>query len=139
MSNKTKGIIFIILSAFSFALMNVFVKLAGDLPSFQKSFFRNLVALIFAAIILIRTEEKFQFNKKNLPVLFIRSLMGTIGTVSYTHLDVYKRQGKTVLARAIADALHKKLIIWNIKSTTKAQDGLYLYDKIGRASCRERV
>ena len=40
--------------------------------------------------------------------------------------------GKTVLARAIADALHKKLIIWNIKSTTKAQDGLYLYDTVQR-------
>ena len=40
--------------------------------------------------------------------------------------------GKTVLARAIADALHKKLIIWNIESTTKAQDGLYLYDTVQR-------
>ena len=32
--------------------------------------------------------------------------------------------GKTMLAQAIADALGKKLLIWNIKSTTKAQDGL---------------
>ena len=38
MNSKTKGIIFIVLSAFSFALMNVFVRLAGDLPSVQKSF-----------------------------------------------------------------------------------------------------
>ena len=42
----------IILSAFFFACMNVSVRLAGDLPSIQKSFFRNLVAAIFAAIIL---------------------------------------------------------------------------------------
>ena len=35
--------------------------------------------------------------------------------------------GKTMLADAIAEALGKKLIIWNIKSTTKAQDGLYVY------------
>lgn len=40
--------------------------------------------------------------------------------------------GKTMLARAIADALNMKLIIWNIKSTTKAQDGLYVYDTIQR-------
>ena len=33
--------------------------------------------------------------------------------------------GKTMLAQAIANSLGKKLIIWNIKSTTKAQDGLY--------------
>ena len=40
--------------------------------------------------------------------------------------------GKTMLADAIAEALGKKLIIWNIKSTTKAQDGLYVYDVVQR-------
>ena len=40
--------------------------------------------------------------------------------------------GKTMLAQAISDALGKKLIIWNIKSTTKAQEGLYVYDTIQR-------
>lgn len=40
--------------------------------------------------------------------------------------------GKTMLAQAVAEALQKKLIIWNIKSTTKAQEGLYVYDTIQR-------
>ena len=40
--------------------------------------------------------------------------------------------GKTMLAEAISAALGKKLIIWNIKSTTKAQDGLYVYDVVQR-------
>ncbi|MDY2699496.1 MAG: AAA family ATPase [Suilimivivens sp.] len=40
--------------------------------------------------------------------------------------------GKTMLAEAVANSLGKKLIIWNIKSTTKAQDGLYMYDTIQR-------
>ena len=40
--------------------------------------------------------------------------------------------GKTMLAEAIAEALGKQLIIWNIKSTTKAQDGLYVYDVVQR-------
>ena len=40
--------------------------------------------------------------------------------------------GKTMLADAISKALGKKLIIWNIKSTTKAQDGLYVYDTVQR-------
>ena len=40
--------------------------------------------------------------------------------------------GKTMLAEAIAQALNKQLIIWNIKSTTKAQDGLYVYDVVQR-------
>ena len=40
--------------------------------------------------------------------------------------------GKTMLAQAVAQSLGKKLVIWNIKSTTKAQDGLYMYDTIQR-------
>lgn len=40
--------------------------------------------------------------------------------------------GKTMLAEAISKALDKELIIWNIKSTTKAQDGLYVYDTVQR-------
>ena len=40
--------------------------------------------------------------------------------------------GKTQLAQAVAAALRKRLIIWNIKSTTKAQEGLYIYDTIQR-------
>jgi MoxR-like ATPase len=40
--------------------------------------------------------------------------------------------GKTQLAQAVADNLGMRLIVWNIKSTTKAQDGLYIYDTIQR-------
>jgi MoxR-like ATPase len=40
--------------------------------------------------------------------------------------------GKTKLAHSIARGLKKKLITWNIKSTTKAQDGLYVYDTVQR-------
>lgn len=40
--------------------------------------------------------------------------------------------GKTMLAQSIADALDMELIIWNIKSTTKAQEGLYVYDTVQR-------
>ena len=40
--------------------------------------------------------------------------------------------GKTMLAQAVAEALGKRLIIWNVKSTTKAQDGLYVYDVVQR-------
>lgn len=40
--------------------------------------------------------------------------------------------GKTLLAHSIAKSLGKRLIIWNIKSTTKAIDGCYEYDTIQR-------
>lgn len=40
--------------------------------------------------------------------------------------------GKTLLAHSIAHGLDKKIIVWNIKSTTKAQEGLYVYDTVQR-------
>ena len=40
--------------------------------------------------------------------------------------------GKTLLAHAIAKGLNKKFFIWNVKSTTKAQEGLYVYDTVQR-------
>lgn len=40
--------------------------------------------------------------------------------------------GKTLLAHSIAGGLGKRLIVWNIKSTTKAQEGLYVYDTVQR-------
>lgn len=40
--------------------------------------------------------------------------------------------GKTMLAEAIAESMGMELIIWNIKSTTKAQEGLYVYDTVQR-------
>ncbi len=40
--------------------------------------------------------------------------------------------GKTLLAHSIAKGLGKELIIWNIKSTTKAKEGLYVYDTVQR-------
>ena len=40
--------------------------------------------------------------------------------------------GKTILAHEIAKALRKNLITWHIKSTTKAQQGLYEYDAVAR-------
>lgn len=78
-NDKTKGIIYIIISAFFFALMGLFVKLSGDLPIIQKSFFRNAVAMIFALVIILKNRI-FELPKgKNVKYLLIRSVAGTLG------------------------------------------------------------
>ena len=79
MKDKQKGMLSIMTAAFFFAAMNVFVKLSGDLPAPQKSFFRNLIAMIFAFMILTRSGEKLSYRKKDLPMLLMRSIFGTIG------------------------------------------------------------
>ena len=78
-SKKQQAIFYIICSAFFFALMNMFVRLSGDLPSIQKSFVRNLVALFFALVILLRSKDGFSFQKKNLPAFIGRAFFGTLG------------------------------------------------------------
>ena len=79
--SKYKGIILIILSSFCFALMNMFVRLSGNLPTPEKGFFRNFVAFVFALALMIKNRESFCFQKKNLPLLIGRSLAGTIGVL----------------------------------------------------------
>lgn len=79
MNKKYLGVIYIILSAFCFALMNTFVRLSGDLPTIQKSFFRNFVAMIFAFIILKKNHTPLHWQKGNLKFHLIRSAAGTLG------------------------------------------------------------
>ena len=76
---KYKGIMFIVLSALCFAFMNVFVRMAGDLPAVQKSFFRNLVAFIIALAMMVRHKETFQVEKGNWKFMLLRAIFGTLG------------------------------------------------------------
>lgn len=81
MKNKDNvlGIIYIIASAFCFALMNLFIRLTGDVPTMQKCFFRNFFALVLAVIILIRTKTPFKIGKGNLKYLIFRASGGLVG------------------------------------------------------------
>ena len=70
LNSKYKGIFYIITAAFFFALMSLFVRLAGDLPSVQKSFFRNLVAVAAAAVVLARSRPALYLNRGDWGYLF---------------------------------------------------------------------
>ena len=79
MRSRHKGILLIICSAFCFAFMNAFVRLSGDLPSVQKSFFRNFVALLIAAVMFFREREHITLPKGSKRFLLMRAAFGTIG------------------------------------------------------------
>jgi len=81
MTEKQKGITFIVISAFLFALMNLFVKLSGDLPPIQKAFFRNLGAFIISLIVILRHKRIIHIEMSAIPLLISRALFGTIGIV----------------------------------------------------------
>ena len=79
MRSRTKGILLIICSAFCFAFMNAFVRLSGDLPLVQKSFFRNFVALLIACVIFFRNGRDHHVPKGTLLPQLMRAGFGTIG------------------------------------------------------------
>ena len=78
-NNRTKGIICILLSALCFSGMSSFINLSGDVPTPQKVFFRNLVALFIASVTLIKNRESFKPHKGCLPYHLLRSAAGLAG------------------------------------------------------------
>ena len=82
-NNILKGIFCIIIAGFGFELMSLFVKLSGDLPSMQKGFFRNIIAVFLSSIPLIKHWKVINIPRNNTGwlVLISRSVFGTIGLV----------------------------------------------------------
>ena len=80
--SRKKGILFILLAAFFFCLMSVFVRLSGDVPPMQKAFFRNIVAAAVAIVILLRSGQRVTVKKESLLPLILRSAFGTAGILS---------------------------------------------------------
>ncbi|MCR4842481.1 MAG: DMT family transporter [Eubacterium sp.] len=79
LSDRNIGIICIIASAFFFALMNLFVRMSGDVPFIEKTFFRNAVAAIVSGVLLLRDRKPTGLSKKTLPGLIMRAAFGTVG------------------------------------------------------------
>lgn len=79
MSEKTKGILCIIFSALSFAFMSLFIKLSGDIPTLQKSFFRNFVAALVAFAMLKKNHTPLKCSKESFKYVFGRAFFGTVG------------------------------------------------------------
>src|SRR5699024_4356756 len=81
MVDRSKGILFMLLAAFSFSLMETSVKLAVDLPLMQKVFVRNLFVFFVAMYIMFKNIESFKGN--NLSFLTLRSVLGLLGVILY--------------------------------------------------------
>ncbi len=82
MNKKQKGILFIMLAALFFASMSLFVRLAGDVPFIQKSFFRNFIAMIISIVVILKNKTGFGCKRENLKYLVLRSTFGVIGVIA---------------------------------------------------------
>lgn len=87
MKTKTKinphavGILLVLLDSFFFSLMTLFVRLSGNIPTMQKTFFRNAFAAVIAIIVLARSPEKFHIKKGSISGLLARSVFGGLGMI----------------------------------------------------------
>ncbi|GGP11685.1 DMT family transporter [Oceanobacillus neutriphilus] len=81
MSDRNKGIVLLLLSAAGFALMAMFVKLSGDIPTLQKSLFRNGVSMIIALGFVIYHKERLFGKRENQKYLMLRSALGMTGVL----------------------------------------------------------
>ena len=81
LNEHAKGIICIVFAAFSFSMMSFFVRLSGDLPTMQKVFFRNFIALFIAAATLIKAKGGFKFKKESRFPLSMRCIFGCLGMI----------------------------------------------------------
>ena len=81
LNNVVKGILLMLISSVVFAIMTLFVKLSGDLPSVQKTFFRNLVSLVIAFVLVIYYKESLFGKRENQLVLLSRSIFWTLGII----------------------------------------------------------
>lgn len=97
-STKQKGIIFILLAGFGFALMGLFVNLAGNIPTIQKAFFRNIVPVFIAGAGLRGIKGRIRINKGDLLFLVLRASFGTVGIIcNFYALDHMKLSDANML------------------------------------------
>ncbi|QLK85510.1 DMT family transporter [Staphylococcus sp. 17KM0847] len=107
MNAKMKGIIAILISAIGFSFMAVFFRLAGDLPVFQKSLARNLVAMFIPLFFILKFKQPFFGKLSSQPLLLTRSLLGLTGVL----LNIYAIDHMVL---SDADILMKLNPFWTI-------------------------
>lgn len=118
MNPKVKGIIAILISAVGFSFMSVFFRLAGDLPVFQKSLARNLVAMFIPLFFIIKYKQPMFGKLSSQPLLISRSTLGLIGVL----LNIYAIDHMVL---SDADTLMKLNPFWTILLSL-----IFLHEKV---------
>ncbi len=102
MTQKQKGILFMILSAFSFAAMQVFVRLTREIPTMEQIFMRNLFILAAAFFIIRRRRGSLFGESKYQPLLFGRSLFGFLGLITLFYASSHGAQGDVTILNKLS-------------------------------------
>ena len=106
-TQKQKGILFMILSALSFASMQVVVRMSREIPTMEQICVRNLFILIVSFFIIRKKRGSYYGPKKYQPYLFGRSFFGFLGLITLFYASSHAAQGDvTVLNKLTLNATH---------------------------------
>lgn len=126
----------IVVSAFCFACMNVCVRLAGDIPTLQKSFFRNLIALGVAVVMMLRGGTGFlPSNKRNIPDLLVRATFGFLGLISNFYAVDHLVMADAAMLQKMAPFFAVLASVFLLKEKLSPMQGLALVGAFGGALC----
>ena len=101
-TEKQKGIILMLLSALSFAAMQVVVKLTREIPTMEQIFVRNLFILIAAFFIIRRKRGSLYGPLHYQPQLFGRSLFGFLGLITLFYASSHAAQGDVTVLNKLS-------------------------------------
>lgn len=124
---KIKGIIAILISAIGFSFMSVFFRLSGDLPVFQKSLARNLVAMFIPLFFIFKYKQPMFGKLSSQPLLISRSTLGLIGVL----LNIYALDHMVL---SDADTLMKLNPFWTILLCF-----IFLHEKVRKYQISEMI
>ncbi|MCC8086790.1 MAG: DMT family transporter, partial [Clostridium sp.] len=101
-TQKQKGIIYMILSALSFAAMQVVVRLTREIPTMEQIFMRNLFILIAACYMIHRNGGSYFGERKYQVGLFGRSVSGFLGLVTLFYASSHAAQGDVTILNKLS-------------------------------------
>lgn len=121
-NNKKLGILCIISAAFFFALMNLFVRAAGDLPFYEKAFFRNVVAIFVSGFAILKAGEGIKVGKGNMKYIMLRAVCGTVGIFcNFYAIDMLDISDASMLNK-LSPFFSTLFSIWVLKEKPKVRD-----------------
>lgn len=102
MIQKQKGILYMMLSALSFAAMQVAVRLSREIPTMEQIFMRNLFILIVAFFIIRRKGGSYFGERRYQPFLMGRSFFGFLGLITLFYASSHGAQGDVTILNKLS-------------------------------------
>lgn len=87
MTNRNKGILYMIISSLFLALNATAIKLLNEIPTMEKMFFRNFIGFLVSGYLVIKSKKSFRGNNKK--YLIYRSVLGFLGVSLYFYSIVH--------------------------------------------------